>query len=86
MQEIGVVSQSPTGVRLKTKFDVGSLLSGFEQRHREYQSSRVEMMRGYAERSVCCRGYILNYFGEPFDGKGCLCDNHSNGTLTRDVP
>lgn len=85
MEEIGVVSQSPAGVRLKTKFDVGTHLSDFEQRHREYESSRVEMMRGYAERSGCRREYILNYFGEPFDGKGCLCDNHCNGTLAPDA-
>jgi ATP-dependent DNA helicase RecQ len=35
----------------------------------------VEMMRGYAEVRDCRREYMLNYFGEGFDGPCGRCDN-----------
>ena len=47
-----------------------------EERRRAYESSRLAMMRGYAETVGCRREYILNYFGEPFDAGTCrMCDN-----------
>jgi ATP-dependent DNA helicase RecQ len=86
MAEVGVIGQSRTGVRLKTQFDVASVLPGFEHKHHQYQLSRLEMMRGYAERSLCRREYILNYFGETFDAESCLCDNHCRGLVPRNGP
>ena len=47
-----------------------------EERRRAYESSRLAMMRGYAEAASCRREYILNYFGEAYDASGCQhCDN-----------
>jgi ATP-dependent DNA helicase RecQ len=47
-----------------------------EERRRAYQSSRVEMMRAYAETTTCRRQFILNYFGEPYDPSQCqMCDS-----------
>ena len=47
-----------------------------EERRRAYETSRLSMMRGYAETAGCRREYIMNYFGEDFDPRACrLCDN-----------
>jgi ATP-dependent DNA helicase RecQ len=47
-----------------------------EERRRAYESSRLAMMRGYAEAAGCRREYIMNYFGEPYDPRQCqMCDN-----------
>ncbi len=46
-----------------------------QERHRQFERSRVEMMRGYAELQTSCRrAYLLNYFGEPYQGPCGFCD------------
>jgi ATP-dependent DNA helicase RecQ len=45
-----------------------------QERRREFDRSRVEMMRGYAEAGSCRRAYVLSYFGEPFDPPCGSCD------------
>jgi ATP-dependent DNA helicase RecQ len=45
-----------------------------EERRREFDRSRVEMMRAYAEGTTCRRAYLLSYFGEPFDPPCGNCD------------
>ena len=47
---------------------------GAQDRHREFDRSRVEMMRAYAEADACRRGFVLNYFGEAFDPPCSNCD------------
>jgi len=43
---------------------------------RHFESSRVQMIEGYAENLGCRRKYILNYFGENFSKEFCEnCDN-----------
>jgi ATP-dependent DNA helicase RecQ len=39
----------------------------------------VDMMRAYAETDTCRRGFVLSYFGEPFDGPCGHCDNCEAG-------
>jgi ATP-dependent DNA helicase RecQ len=47
-----------------------------EDRRRAYERSRLEMVRSYAELAHCRRAFILNYFGQETNGRGCeLCDN-----------
>ena len=47
-----------------------------EESHAEYERSRLELMRGYAELRSCRRRYILNYFGEEQASERCaMCDN-----------
>ena len=50
------------------------------QSRREYETSRLEMMRGYAETTACRRSLLLTYFGETFDRTCGHCDNCRAGT------
>ena len=45
-----------------------------QDRHREFDRSRVEMIRAYAEADACRRGFVLNYFGEAFEPPCGNCD------------
>jgi ATP-dependent DNA helicase RecQ len=60
-----------------------------QEHRREFDRSRLEMMRGYAEAAGCRRGFLLSYFGERFDGPCGNCDNCDAGLVEdapRDVP
>ncbi len=50
-----------------------------QERRQQFQRSRLEMMRGYAEVQHCRREYLLNYFGEPLDKPCGFCDNCKAG-------
>jgi ATP-dependent DNA helicase RecQ len=52
-----------------------------EERRREFDRSRVEMMRSYAEGATCRRAYVLSYFGEPFDPPCGNCDICLSGVV-----
>ncbi len=54
---------------------------GDDERHRTFERTQLEMMRGYAETKGCRREYILSYFGEPFDGPCGNCDNCQAGMV-----
>ena len=53
---------------------------------REYERSRVEMMRAYAELRDCRREFVLNYFGEPREEPCGFCDNCEAGLVVEDRP
>ena len=55
-----------------------------EQR-KAFESSRLEMMRNYAETTDCRRTVLLSYFGEAVAGLCGHCDNCADGTAA-DVP
>ena len=60
-----------------------------EEKRREFDRSRVDMMRGYAETDGCRRAFILSYFGEPFTPPCGNCDNCDRGRADNaptDVP
>jgi ATP-dependent DNA helicase RecQ len=42
---------------------------------RRLEMSRIEMMQAYAEIDSCRRQFLLNYFGEPYEGPCHNCDN-----------
>ena len=46
-----------------------------QQRRRQFDQSRLHMMRGYAQTQACRREYVLSYFGEAFDAPCDNCDN-----------
>jgi ATP-dependent DNA helicase RecQ len=50
-----------------------------EEQRREFDRSRVEMMRAYAEHSGCRRAFLLGYFGEEFEPPCGNCDNCDAG-------
>ncbi|QBD83355.1 RecQ family ATP-dependent DNA helicase [Ktedonosporobacter rubrisoli] len=50
-----------------------------QENHRQLEHSRVAMIQGYAETLDCRRGYLLNYFGQPFEGRCGNCDNCQDG-------
>ena len=50
----------------------------------EFERSRVDMMRGYAELRDCRREYLLNYFGEAYDAPCRACDNCEQGRVAAD--
>ena len=45
----------------------------------QFERSRVEMVRAYAEHEHCRRGFILSYFGEPHEAPCGNCDNCDAG-------
>jgi ATP-dependent DNA helicase RecQ len=53
-----------------------------EEDRREFERSRLEMMRGLAETRACRREFVLSYFGEPFEGPCGGCDNCRAGLVS----
>jgi ATP-dependent DNA helicase RecQ len=84
LEEIGVVELLPSGeVRALEGAaqiaDVAEAAVQAQERYRQHRRSRIEMMRGYAELRDCRRAYLLNYFGEAFDGPCNNCDTCDAG-------
>ncbi|MEY2533817.1 MAG: ATP-dependent helicase RecQ [bacterium] len=52
-----------------------------EEDRREFDRSRLEMMRAYAETTGCRREFVLSYFGEPFEAPCGACDNCREGRV-----
>jgi ATP-dependent DNA helicase RecQ len=52
-----------------------------QQRRRSMESSRIEMMRQYAELNDCRREFLLNYFGEAYEDPCDACDNCDAGAV-----
>jgi ATP-dependent DNA helicase RecQ len=50
-----------------------------EQR-RQWEASRLDMMRGYAETRSCRRRFLVTYFGEDFPETCGRCDNCESGS------
>ena len=46
-----------------------------QERRKQFDKSRLEMIRGYAETTACRRDYILSYFGESIKVPCGGCDN-----------
>jgi ATP-dependent DNA helicase RecQ len=56
--------------------------AGDSEERREWERSRVEMMRGYAEHDHCRRAFVLSYFGEEAPEACGHCDNCEAGRGT----
>nr|WP_199305678.1 ATP-dependent DNA helicase RecQ [Pseudanabaena sp. FACHB-2040] len=61
----------PTASLADTELTIAAALEA-QERQQQFEKSRLEMVRGYAEARDCRRKYLLNYFGEAFDPP---CDN-----------
>ena len=55
-----------------------------QERYRQFERSRIEMMRGYAEVRGCRREYLLNYFGEELPEPCGFCDNCEAGVVAEE--
>lgn len=55
------------------------------ERHREFERSRLEMIRAYAETRGCRRDFILSYFGEEHEVPCGNCDNCEAGLVHADT-
>ncbi|MHB1134810.1 MAG: RecQ family ATP-dependent DNA helicase [Chloroflexota bacterium] len=71
----------------QTDFDPESVSLEVEMRRQNYERSRVEVMRTYAELgSDCRRRFILNYFMEEYEAERCQhCDNDLCDATSRRV-
>src|SRR5205814_2061239 len=69
LEEVGVVEVLPGGAVIAGE-PAGDLATAVEEatraqaHHKEFERSRIEMVRGYAETGACRRRYLLTYFGE----------------------
>jgi ATP-dependent DNA helicase RecQ len=84
LEEIGVVEMLPTGEvkpgdRPLDIDEVTQAATIQKEHQRQFEQSRIEMMRGYAELHDCRREYLLNYFGEAYDAPCDFCDNCDAG-------
>ena len=59
-----------------------SVTAAAEERRHEFDRSRVDMVRAYAETTGCRRAFVLSYFGEPFEPPCGNCDNCLAGRVT----
>lgn len=89
LEEVGAVEVLPTGevVRGERYYDLEEVSeeAARAQEHREqFDRSRIEMVRGYAEVRDFRREYLLNYFGEEFDDPCGYCDNCEAGTIVEE--
>ena len=51
------------------------------EERREFERSRLEMMRSYAEHDGCRRDFVLSYFGEDHEAPCDNCDNCEAGLV-----
>jgi ATP-dependent DNA helicase RecQ len=77
----GEVRHSSGGPSLEHAVQQGVLESG---ERREFDRTRLEMMRSYAETQGCRRDHILSYFGEEHDVPCFYCDNCDAGLVKPD--
>ncbi len=91
LEEVGVVEMLPDG-RVASLDGHGDLrraaaeAAAAQEHRKEYDRTRVEMMRGYAESRTCRRAFLLSYFGEDFEGPCGNCDNCDAGHGVAEEP
>jgi ATP-dependent DNA helicase RecQ len=90
LADVGFVTLLPDGEVTKSDDavpidDAAEAAAAAQHSRKEYERTRVEMVRGYAETTGCRREYILSYFGEEFDPPCGNCDNCDAGLTPADV-
>jgi len=89
LEDAGAVEVLPTGHVARPPSAppideaVGEALQSEEDR-REFERSRLDMIRAFAETGACRREFVLSYFGEPFEGPCGRCDNCRAGRVHED--
>ncbi|MDO9354047.1 MAG: RecQ family ATP-dependent DNA helicase [Solirubrobacteraceae bacterium] len=86
VREDGLVAVDP---RVEVDEAVDRAAESEEQRE-QFDRSRVDMVRSYAENEGCRRAFVLGYFGEEFEPPCGACDvcerQAEEGTSTVDAP
>jgi ATP-dependent DNA helicase RecQ len=77
----GEVRHAPGGPTLEAAVQEGVRESG---ERREFDKTRLAMMRSYAETQGCRRDHILSYFGEEHEVPCFYCDNCDAGLVKPD--
>jgi ATP-dependent DNA helicase RecQ len=95
LEDAGLIETLPTGEVVEEPHhpdlhQVAEEAVQMEDRYREFERSRIDMMRGYAEVYTCRRAYLLNYFGEAYQPPCNQCDNcdagHGVPEVEEDIP
>jgi ATP-dependent DNA helicase RecQ len=85
--DAGAAVWAPDGrVRWTGAMDVAVALAASrteQDREREVERSRLEMMRRYAEHTGCRRSFLLSYFGQDYPGPCGACDNDRRRPLAK---
>jgi ATP-dependent DNA helicase RecQ len=81
ISETGDVHRAPGGPSLESAVQEGVRESG---ERREFDRTRLAMMRSYAETQGCRRDHILSYFGEEHAVPCFYCDNCDAGLVHAD--
>jgi len=89
LADVGFVTMLPDGEVTKSDAavpidDAAEAAAAAQHSRKEYERTRVEMIRGYAETTGCRREYILSYFGEVFQAPCGNCDNCDAGLAHAD--
>jgi ATP-dependent DNA helicase RecQ len=84
LADVGALSRRRGLVSLRGDAAADTIESALErdERRRRADSTRLEMMRGYAETTGCRRQYLLAYFGETLARVCGNCDTCAEGTAT----
>ncbi len=87
LQRDGVLQERGGRYRmLVPDFDPERVSLQTEESRKNYERSRLDMMRGYAETVDCRRRYLLNYFGQEREASQCaMCDNDTQNPASRGV-
>jgi ATP-dependent DNA helicase RecQ len=86
LEDAGAVEVLPTGevaeaAEAPPRDEAIEAAAELQERRRQFDRSRVEMMRGYAESDTCRRAFVLSYFGQPFEPPCGNCDVCEAGAL-----
>jgi ATP-dependent DNA helicase RecQ len=76
LADAGAVEIEPDGTVEPRELDGAAIdrAAELDERRRELERSRVDMVRAYAELRDCRRRFLLNYFGEPREEPCGHCD------------
>jgi ATP-dependent DNA helicase RecQ len=83
LQETGAVKTGRKGIRLNAKADLPTVVERaveHAEARQRVDTSRIQMMRGYAETDGCRRQFLLGYFGEDLPEPCGNCDTCTDGS------